>query len=67
MRRNRPDLFCAAQKLEDATIQECERYGTKKAFTLLGGNKRIGDLINEKQAVLPGMEDLEYPPCQCGL
>lgn len=66
MRRNRPDLFCAAQKLEDATIQERKRYGTK-AFTLLGGDKKLGDIINEKQKALPGMEDLEYPPCQCGL
>lgn len=67
MRRNRPDLFCAAQKLEATTIEERERYGTKP-FTLLGGGKKLAEIINEKQSALPGLEEeVEYPPCQCGL
>ena len=61
MRRNQPDLFCAAQKLEDG----CE--SKNRFFTLLGNGKRISDMINENQKALPGMEDLEFPPCQCGL
>lgn len=67
MRRDRPDLFCAAQTLEDVTLEERARYGTK-GFTLLGGGTRLSDLINEKQKALPGLEEeVEYPPCQCGL
>jgi hypothetical protein len=64
MRRFRPELFCKAETLERETMNERERFGTK-VFTLLGNGKTLGDLINEGQAALPGMEDLEYPPCQC--
>lgn len=66
LRRVHPDLFCAVQKLENETIAERLRFGTKP-FTLLGNGKKVGDMINDRQAVLPGMESLEYPPCQCGL
>jgi hypothetical protein len=66
MRRNRPELFCKAQKLEAATMQERERFGVK-TFTLLGNGKTLDQIINDKQKTIPGMEDLEYPPCNCGL
>lgn len=66
MRRNRPDLFCKVQELENRVIEEREKSG-RKAFTLLGNGRRISEIINDKQKALPGMEDLEFPPCQCGL
>lgn len=66
MRRTRPEMFCKAQKLEKETMRERKRFGTKQ-FTLLGNGHTLGELINDKQAALPSMEDIEYPPCQCGL
>jgi len=67
MRRNDPALFCKAQTLEKETMRERKRFGTKP-FTLLGNGHTLGDLINDKQHALPGMEDdVLYPPCQCGL
>jgi len=64
MRRTHPELFCKAQQLEQRNMDYRVRIG-KKAFSLRGDGVALGDLINENQAALPGMEDLEYPPCQC--
>jgi hypothetical protein len=66
LRRLHPDLFCKAQKLEKAAMQARKDEG-KKPFTLCNNGKKIGDYVNDRQVALPGMEDLEYPPCQCGL
>lgn len=65
LRMEHPDLFCAVQTLENETMAECKRFGTK-AFTLLGNGRRIGEMINDRQGVIPGFLQ-EYPPCQCGL
>lgn len=66
LRRVHPELYCKAQKMEKAAMSWRTEQG-KKAFTLCNNGKTLDQLINEKQKALPGMEDLEYPPCQCGL
>lgn len=68
LRRVYPDLFCKAQELEERNMAYRERKG-KKPFSLRNNGKMLRDLIGneEFQKALPGMEELEYPPCQCGL
>lgn len=66
LRRNNQDLFCKAQKLEARNMIARVSKG-KRALSLRGDGTTLDKLINDKQAALPGMEQLEYPPCQCGL
>lgn len=66
LRMKHPDLFCKAQKLEERTRQARISRG-KQPFSLRGDGVILGKLINDRQFALPGMEDIEYPPCQCGL
>jgi hypothetical protein len=66
LRRTHPDLFCQAQKLERRNMAYRASKG-KPAFALRGDGKTLDQIINDKQAALPGMEALEYPPCQCSL
>ncbi len=64
LRKRHPDLFCKAQELERACMDDRISQG-KKAFTLRNNGKTIGSIINEKQQHL--WDDMNYPPCQCGL
>ena len=64
LRREHPDLFCKARKMEDAYVEKRKREG-KGPFYILD-KAPIGSLVNDQQAVLPGV-DYDYPPCQCGL
>lgn len=69
LRRKHTDLFCKAQKLEERNMEYRTRKG-KNPFTLRNNGKPLRSLVSEAaeaQKALPGMEDLEYPPCQCGL
>jgi 3'-phosphoadenosine 5'-phosphosulfate sulfotransferase (PAPS reductase)/FAD synthetase len=66
LRRRRPELFCKAQQLE-ARNMACRVKKGKRAFSLRGDGRTLDQIINDKQKALPGMEDLEYPPCMCGL
>ena len=66
LRRMHPELYCAAQNLE-TNENEKRRERGKKPFYTLGENKPLSKFINDKQAALPGMEEMEYPPCHCGL
>lgn len=65
LRRKHPMLFCAAEKMEKEQNEYYAEVG-KGPFYICG--KPLRSLIGsrEKQKALPGMEDLEYPPCQCG-
>jgi len=69
LRRKHPELFCKAIQMEEnQNIGRIERGKEKPFFFREGTPLRmlIGeDILNQK--ALPGMEDLEYPPCQCGL
>ena len=65
LRMKHPDLFCKAQKLEARNMAARERRG-KLPFSLRGDGRTLDKIINENQRALPGMEELEYPPCQCG-
>lgn len=64
LRRTHPCLFEEAVKLE--AEQNIDRLSRGKQMIFLY-SRPLPDLINDQQIVLPGMESLEYPPCQCGL
>ena len=69
LRREHPDLFCKAMKLEKAQ-NEARKENGKGPFNLIRENLPLSKLVSvaeEKQRVLPGLEEIEYPPCQCGL
>jgi hypothetical protein len=55
LRLEKPDLFCKAERMERQVIEDRKEQG-KSVFT-----------VNERQSNLPGLEDYEYPPCECGL
>jgi len=67
LRREHPDLFCKAQKLEAANMQDYETRHGKPGYTLKNNGKTLGQIINDKQLALPGLKEMEFPPCQCGL
>ena len=69
LRREKPELFCTAQKMEESVNEARREIGQEPVYF---SSKRvpIKDAVignRDKQKALPGMEDLEYPPCQCGL
>ena len=69
LRRKHPDLFCKAIKMEESQNAGRKERGKDKAF-YFRKDVPLRDLVGEEitnQLALPGMEDLEYPPCQCGL
>jgi hypothetical protein len=66
LRMNHPDLFCKAQKLEARNMAARLARG-KRPFSLRNDGIILGQIVNDKQAALPSMERMEYPPCQCGL
>lgn len=67
LRKKHPDLFCKAQELEKRNMDYRAKQGMPE-FTLLGNGRVLADIINGDQIALPGMEEeVEYPPCQCGL
>lgn len=67
LRKRHPDLFCRAQRIERSQNSRITREGKPWKPYYLAGNKPLGELVNDKQKALPGMEYVEYPPCQCGL
>jgi len=66
LRRKHPDLFCEAQKLEQRQIEARAEKG-KGPIYLFAKDRPISSIIDEAQAAFPGMEEIEYPPCHCGL
>jgi len=64
LRRKHPDLFCKIEKLERVKNERADEEGLSHRYLL---RHPIGNLIQEKQRALPGMEAMEYPPCECGL
>lgn len=66
LRMNHPELFCKAQKLEARNMAARAARG-KKPFSLRGDGVILGQIVNDKQRALAGLEEMEYPPCQCGL
>jgi PP-loop superfamily ATP-utilizing enzyme len=67
LRKKHPELFCRAQKIEASQNARITRDGRPWKPYFLAGNRPLLEIINDKQSALPGMEELEYPPCQCGL
>lgn len=65
LRREHPDLFCIASKIEEQQNEARAEKGKGPHWVRKGGS--LSSFINDKQTVLPGLENLEYPPCQCGL
>lgn len=67
LRAKHPELFCRVQKIETAQNQRFTKDGKQWKPYFLAGNRPLAEIVNDKQAALPGMESMEYPPCQCGL
>jgi len=66
MRRNHPDLWCKATGIEKITNEERKERG-KGPIYLYAKDKPLESIINYRQSALPGLEEIEFPPCQCGL
>lgn len=69
LRREHPTLFCKAMKMERGENERRAEQGKKAYYTIrenLPLNKLVSDGL-ERQKAIPGMENLEYPPCQCWL
>jgi len=64
LRTVHPDLFCKAQTLEKAVMDDRIKNG-KKPFTLNNRGKKLKSIVEEDQMNL--FEQDDYPPCQCGL
>lgn len=63
LRRQHPELFCRARKIEEAQNSRTTKDGRKwKQFYL--ASVPLNRL--DSQRFLPGFQE-EYPPCQCGL
>ena len=67
LRRKHPDLFCKAKKLEQRDMDRQIRNGNPEPHTLKNNGRTIDQFINDKQLALPGLEEMKFPPCQCGL
>lgn len=69
LRREHPDMFCKAMKMEKVENERRAEQGKKPYYTVRE-NMPLSKLVTngmESQRALPGMEGLEFPPCQCGL
>lgn len=66
LRREHPGLFCKTERMESQVMEDRKAEG-KSIFTLNNTGFTVRQMINEKQKALPGLEELEYPPCECGL
>ena len=66
LRRAGNGLWCKALDMEAATNQGRSDRGKKPIF-LYQNDRPLESLFSENQKALPGMEDLEFPPCNCGL
>lgn len=64
LRREHPDLFCKARKLESRNMAYMHRQG-KKAYGLRNDGRTLDRIINDNQLCL--FPDITYPPCQCSL
>ena len=69
LRRDHPDLFCQAVKMEQGENERRAEQGKAPYYTIRE-NMPLSKLVGksgESQRALPGLESMEYPPCQCGL
>ena len=70
LRKTHPDLFCKAIQMEKVQNEGRRERGKNKPFNFVREDLPLTSLISvgrELQRALPGMEHIEYPPCQCGL
>jgi 3'-phosphoadenosine 5'-phosphosulfate sulfotransferase (PAPS reductase)/FAD synthetase len=69
LRRAHPELWCKAVSMETEQNKGRKERGKSKPFNFIREDLPLTKLIGnrEKQKALPGMEELEYPPCQCDL
>ena len=64
LRRENPCLFQRAVELEKLNNDYRKKIG-KQPFYLSANRMALTDVVNENQGKL--FEEMEYPPCQCGL
>lgn len=67
LRKKHPDLFCRVSKIEKAQNKRVTKEGNQWKPYYLAGDGPLSEIVNDRQRALPGLEDMEYPPCQCGL
>lgn len=69
LRREHPDLFCTARKMEEGENVRRAEQGKAPYYTIRPDLplSRLVSPSQLRQKALPGLEQLEYPPCQCGL
>lgn len=65
LRMKHPDLFCDAEKLEKRNMEYRERQGKKPLYLNQSPKAPLSQVVQENQTFL--FEEMEYPPCQCGL
>jgi len=65
LRKNHPDLFCKAEKLEQRNMDYRIEKGKVPLFLNQNPKATLRAIVNEKQYQL--FSEDEYPPCQCEL
>lgn len=66
LRQKHPELFCRVRRIEEAQNKRVTKNGDQwKPYYL--ASVPLGELVNDRQRALPGLEKIEYPPCHCGL
>lgn len=63
LRHEHPELFCAAEKLENQYIERRSAEGKKPMY--ITQDRPLKYAIEEHQMSM--LEEDQYPPCQCGL
>lgn len=66
LRRNHPELFCKAQKLERRDMDRQIKNGNPNPHTLRNNGYPLAHITKEDRITL-GIKEVEFPPCQCGL
>lgn len=65
LRRNHPEKFCVAQKLERTANDKRKAAGKVPVYLSPSRKQPITEAVSERQAQI--FEQDEYPPCLCGM
>lgn len=62
LRRKHPELYCKAKGLEDREIERRQKTGRKPIYL---NKKPLDRVVKEDEGIL--FEEMQLPPCHCGL